>query len=1153
MGEEIMKFKKIMFVSILLLAILAIGAVSASDENVTDELTVDEDLSLEIDDGDKLAEEDSSETLSESGNSSGTFDELSELIKDAEEGSVLNLTKDYVDDREYVGITVSKSITIDGHNHILDTNWNSDIFRITADSVILKNIVFKNGFSHDEDGGNIKFEGSNDSFVNCTFIDCDTTYLNGANGSVVNCTFINYSYYTAIRVNGFNGIVNGCTFINLESLCVYFSGNNCLLSKCSFLNCSVGRKVDWGGDNGILSDCSFINCSCEGRNDIVVWGGNDGTIIHSFFENTTSSGSRVINWNGKGGKIKSSVFNYCSIPSSPIVIYVAPLVYDEESYSQVDNVADVMDCDFKNDGTGKLSDLVCNSNVTNCTLNGISQKSFDELKSLIDAAESGGVLELENDFVSCRASLDKITISKRITIDGKNHTLDASQISGIFEVKAYSVSLKNINFINAKSIDDGGAIRWYGGYGNVSNCSFINCQINDRDGFYGGGAIAWHGTPSGEAHIDNCRFIDCRSTEKAGAIVFYEPFVMNSNYYLSNCSFVNCNARSHGGAIYASDECNLYISNCSFSNNHAKELAGAVFATEEMHISDSSFINNSADDEGGAILEAFRFSVSNCSFINNTAANKGGAIYSNEYYTGSVADCYFNLNSAKYGGAIHECTAVNCEFRDNNAEYGGAMYSGTAILCIFENNDCINTKFFPIMEVSDFKSKYGSGEKLLFNVTYDNQVLSGLNTSINVYQNNTLVGTYYCLSGDGWLVDLNPGTYKAILSLEKYPEISSDNVTLKILSDKLETVIAVSPVTTAYNADDYLVASLKDGDGNALIGFDVSVDFNGVKTLTTDGNGQVKVSTNGLVPNIYDVVVSFAGNENYTESANTTKVAVDKGSTKLSAANVTAVYNVDKDLVVTLTDANGNALSGFDVSVDFNSVRTLTTDGNGQVKVSISGLAPNTYNVTVAFAGNENYTESNTTTTVVINKDSTKLAASAVATVYNVNKNLVVTLKDSQGRALNGVTVSVNINGAKTYTTKNGQVKIAVGSLAPKTYTAKISFAGNDNYNATSANVKVTVKKATPKLTAKAKTFKKSVKTKKYSITLKTNQNKVMKNTKLTLKVNGKTYSATTNAKGQATFKITKLTKKGKFTAVVKFAGNKYYNAKTVKPKITIK
>ena len=35
-----------------------------------------------------------------------------------------------------------------------------------------------------------------------------------------------------------------------------------------------------------------------------------------------------------------------------------------------------------------------------------------------------------------------------------------------------------------------------------------------------------------------------------------------------------------------------------------------------------------------------------------------------------------------------------------------------------------------------------------------------------------------------------------------------------------------------------------------------------------------------------------------------------------------------------------------------------------------------------------------------------------------------------------------------------------------------------------------------------------------------------MKKVKRTLKVNKKTYSAKTNAKGQATFKITKLTKK---------------------------
>ena len=83
--------------------------------------------------------------------------------------------------------------------------------------------------------------------------------------------------------------------------------------------------------------------------------------------------------------------------------------------------------------------------------------------------------------------------------------------------------------------------------------------------------------------------------------------------------------------------------------------------------------------------------------------------------------------------------------------------------------------------------------------------------------------------------------------------------------------------------------------------------------------------------------------------------------------------------------------------------------------------------------------------------------------------------------------------------------------------------------------------------------FKRTVKTKKYSITLKTNKNKVMNGIKVTLKVNKKTYSAKTNKKGVATFKITKLAKKGKYAATVKFKGNKYYTAKTAKPKITVK
>ena len=62
-----------------------------------------------------------------------------------------------------------------------------------------------------------------------------------------------------------------------------------------------------------------------------------------------------------------------------------------------------------------------------------------------------------------------------------------------------------------------------------------------------------------------------------------------------------------------------------------------------------------------------------------------------------------------------------------------------------------------------------------------------------------------------------------------------------------------------------------------------------------------------------------------------------------------------------------------------------------------------------------------------------------------------------------------------------------------------------------------------------------------------------MKKAKVYLKVKGKTYTAKTNSKGKATFKITKLTKKGTYKAVVKYSGNKYYKALRKPVKIVVK
>ena len=309
----------------------------------------------------------------------------------------------------------------------------------------------------------------------------------------------------------------------------------------------------------------------------------------------------------------------------------------------------------------------------------------------------------------------------------------------------------------------------------------------------------------------------------------------------------------------------------------------------------------------------------------------------------------------------------------------------------------------------------------------------------------------------------------------------------------------------------------------------------------------------GLLPGFYVIQASnFVTGEVQLIGLDVTKI-----ESEFETNDISTSFNNNNFLIVTLKDCKGNPIVGEEIFIDLNGVNTFCTDKNGQVKVSTNGLKPvNKYEATITFNGNDLYTALNTTVKVVVNKAGSVLTAEDITTVYNGGKDLVITLKDVNGKPISGAIVTV-VLGGKTYnptTDKNGQVKISTNGLKPvNKYWATITFNGNANYDKSSTTAKVKVNKAYPKFKYSVATFKKSDKKKKYTIRFLTNQNTAMKYAKVYIKVNKKVYAAKTNKKGFATFKLTKLTKKGKYTANIIFKGDGYYNKLTKNVKIKVR
>ncbi len=308
------------------------------------------------------------------------------------------------------------------------------------------------------------------------------------------------------------------------------------------------------------------------------------------------------------------------------------------------------------------------------------------------------------------------------------------------------------------------------------------------------------------------------------------------------------------------------------------------------------------------------------------------------------------------GGDIIFKTGANYAYKNNYQSIGKDLIS--AVGTYFHEKDqeyVIEIYINNILRLTQAGSARYMGfhtvklaEELLINPG-DNFTAVVKTTSVPLLNNSRthhLPNTSFLNDGEGWK-DLSNENFTA--SLKVYT---------KDLPSPKATELVASGLTTVYNNNDYLVVTLKDKNNNSIADVKIGISLNGVKYLTTDSKGQVKFSTKSVVPNKYNVKITFSGNDFYIKYSTNVKVVVKKATPKLAVAKKTFKKSLKvKKYVITLKNNKNKVMKNTKVALKVNKkTYNAKTNSKGKATFKITNLnKKGTFAAVVKYAGNKYY------------------------------------------------------------------------------------------------------------------------------------------------------------------------------------------------------
>ena len=519
------------------------------------------------------------------------------------EGNIFILDQDYefdlTKDSDYIdGIEITKFITIDGQGHFIDAKGQARIFKVDGlNTLTLKNIIFKNGFSS-ANGGAVLADVVKIEIINCTF---DSNKAQGEGDAIY-----------IMDITGTENILDKSTFINnkgtASAIYVYSDNGQLMVSNSIMLN-STGLNIKSIGD--VLAQFNwFGHNSTNYQDSSLTKVSGDVSVTNWLFLKVTTSGSAgdvmgdaTVSLNNLYGGAVSIYDNYAlpkitldfskdNLDTSKTKFIIKETGYDALTYEMKSNIS------YLNISCYKVVDV-------NKIIYG-DDGSFTSLQNLIKFTPENGELTLNNDYVynmnkdSTYISGVEFTVS--ISINGNGHKIDGNNQARITYVDIEGITFKNITFVNGNRANGGVIYNYYPGIVNFVNCTFINNSATR-------GGVSYNEYAT--TNFDDCSFIN--NTAGNGAVAYdygyysgtYKNSLFNGNKgsnsiiyintnvgskLIDSCIFINNTATT--SIIYANSET---IKNSIFLNNTAQKIFDSMYTAESINADYNWFGNNATN------------------------------------------------------------------------------------------------------------------------------------------------------------------------------------------------------------------------------------------------------------------------------------------------------------------------------------------------------------------------------------------------------------------------------------------------------------------------------------------------------------------------------------------------------------------------------